>query len=664
MVQRSSDYIIRAPGRRLLLSAAVTVMCTALSLSSSAQDSFTGDTLNIPAITVTARAADRLTPFTVVKIDQELLAHYSDGDLATMLQLSGNLYVRRNGNSGLASVSIRGLSGSHTLVTWNGLPLNTPGNGYSDFTIIPLMAASSVRITSGGSDLDDVTGYIGGKVELATDPEFDSGSEASLSLGAGSYGEYNSSLSAVYGGSKFYGSLDAWGEKGLNDFRFVNSDAPGGPARERRTNASFHSAGVKGDMAWRNRQSQVSAHLWFSDSDRQLPGPVTTVQQDFGERQTDRSFRGVVKYSGESARFSAGAIAGGSRDLNRYYHMISSNNGDNSSSTLMMKIRLGYRLTEKTGLVFNAGDVLERAAALSYNGDGQRNIFSISLAAKSNPVPRLNLLLQARQMAVTGLKVSPELTAGASWLLTRSGEHLLKFSLSRNTKLPCLNDLYWIPGGNQDLLPEKSAGGEVSWSFSGTAAPGVRNTVDLSLHASRVDDLIQWIPGQTGIWHAVNLRSVSVSGLDARAGREQYLGEWKLYGWLSYALSRSVVAGSDIPNDRSVGSQLIYAPLHHANLNLMAYRGWFRAGLSAAWESRRYTTSDNSEWLPPDFMTAASAGAVIPAGSFTLKTELKVNNITGTPVESVRNYPMPLRTFNIKITLTWSDKTEENEQNP
>ncbi|MDM8002889.1 MAG: TonB-dependent receptor plug domain-containing protein [Bacteroidota bacterium] len=636
----------------------------AASHGSLAQDSFIEDTLNIPAITVTAKAADRLTPFTVVKMDQELLAQYRDGDLATMLQSASSLYVRRNGNQGLASVSIRGMSGSHTLVTWNGLPVNSPGNGYSDFTLIPMLAASSVRITSGGSDLDDINGYIGGKVELATDPVFDSGTQASLSLGAGSYSEYSSSLSATYGGTVFYGSLGAWAEKGLNDFRFLNSDAPGGPAKERRSNASFHSAGLKSDLAWRSRQSQISTHLWFNDSDRQLPGPVTTVQQDFGERQTDRSFRGVIKYSGASGKLSTGVMAGGSHDLNRYYHMVPSNNGDNSSSAMMVKVRLGYRITEKTALALNAGDVMERASALSYDSKEKRNTFSVSLAAKSNPVPRLSLLLQARQMAVTGMKVSPEITAGASWLLTRNGEHLLKASISRNTKLPCLNDLFWVPGGNPDLLPEKSAGGEVSWSFAGATTPEVRNTVDLTVHASRVDDLIQWIPGQTGLWHAVNLRSVSVSGLDARAGREQPLGEWKLKGWLTYALTRSVISGSDIPNDRSVGSQLIYAPLHHANLNLMASRGWFRAAMSAAWESRRYTTSDNSEWLPSDLMSSASAGAVFPAGPVILKTEIKVNNITGTPVESVRNYPMPLRTFNLKITLTWSDKTEENEQTP
>lgn len=664
MVQRSSAYIIRAHGRRQLLSAAMFFLCISVSRNSGAQDSFIEDTVNISAVTVTAKAAARLTPFTVVRMDPELLSQHADGDMAGLLQSSSNLYVRRNGNHGLASVSVRGMSGSHTLVTWNGLPLNTPGNGYSDFTIIPLAAASSVRITSGGSDLEDITGYIGGKVELATDPVFDSSSNAFVSLGAGSYGEFASSASVNISRPGFYSSLSGWTENGNNDFRFVNGDAPGGPASERRSNASFNSSGIMADMAYRAGLSQVSAHLWFNDSDRELPGPVTTVQQDFGERQTDRSFRGVVKYSGEIGRVTAGVTAGGSYDLNRYYHIVPANNGDNSSSTMMIRLRLGYRISEKTGLILNAGDVSERARALSYEGDEHRNIFSLSVAARSNPLPRLNLLLQVRQMAVTRVTVAPEFTAGASWLLTRSGEHLLKMSFTRNTKLPCLNDLYWIPGGNPDLKQEQSTGGEVSWSFAGITSPRIHNSLDFTFHASRVDDLIQWIPGQTGIWHAVNLRSVNVSGLEARAGREQVAGKWNLNSWFNYAFTRSVISGSDIANDRSVGSQLIYAPLHHANINIIADRGWLRAGISAAWESRRYTTSDNSEWLSPDFMTDAFAGATIPAGHIRVKTELKINNITGTSAESVRNYPMPLRTFNIKVTLSWSEKQKENEQAP
>ncbi|MCK7531004.1 MAG: TonB-dependent receptor plug domain-containing protein [Marinilabiliales bacterium] len=100
---------------------------------------------------------------------------------------------------GLASVSMRGLSGSHTLVTWNGLSVNSPGNGYSDFAIIPLLRQRSVRITSGGSDLDDIAGSIGGKVELSSEPVFGDDTDGSLTIGAGSYGEYSSSADIQVG---------------------------------------------------------------------------------------------------------------------------------------------------------------------------------------------------------------------------------------------------------------------------------------------------------------------------------------------------------------------------------------------------------------------------------------------------------------------------------
>ena len=162
MVQRSPAYIVPATVQRLPLSAVVLILFVLFSLTARAQDSFEEDTVNISAITVTAPASARLAPWSVVRVEPDLISRNNGGDVASVLQSASLLYVKRYGNHGLASVSVRGLSGSHTLVTWNGLPLNSPGNGYADFTIIPVMALSSVRITSGGADLEDITGYIGG----------------------------------------------------------------------------------------------------------------------------------------------------------------------------------------------------------------------------------------------------------------------------------------------------------------------------------------------------------------------------------------------------------------------------------------------------------------------------------------------------------------------
>jgi iron complex outermembrane receptor protein len=661
MIKRSSAYIIPASLRRLPHSALALLLLMLVPAIARAQDSFTEDTVNISAVTVTARAAARVTPYTVVTVDADLVSRRKGDDLATLLQSSSLLYVKRYGNHGLASVSVRGLSGSHTLVTWNGMPVNAPGNGYSDFTVIPVAAASSIEITAGGSDLNDLSGYLGGKVELASEPLFGSGTEASLSLSAGSYGDYGSSAVFSLGGNNLSVRAGAWAHSARNDFIFVNRDAPGGEVRLRRTNAALVSEGIAGDLFYRTGHSGISMHLWFNDAERELPGPVTTVQQDFNERQTDRSFRGVVKYSLEHGILTADVTAGGQHEANRYYHMESSYNGDNSSSAVMMKAKVALRVTQNTSLEFRAGDSYEKAFTLSYDGTESRNLLSFSVAGRSNPLPRLNLLLQARQTAVTDMKVAPEFTAGASWLMTPNGEHLLKASISRNSRLPCLNDLYWIPGGNPDLVPENAAGGEVSWSFLRVWPSGTRGNIDLTLHASHVNNLIQWLPGPSGLWQAENVRDVNIAGAEARVGRDLSFRNWIMRGVFNYSFTRSVVAATEVANDRSPGRQLVYAPLHHANLNLGATRKWFRTGLTAAWESRRYTTSDNSEWLPGYIMTDVFAGADFRTGAAGWRAEIAVNNLPGLATESVRNYPMPLRTFKIKLTLTWSEKEKKDE---
>lgn len=625
---------------------------------------FTEDTVNIPAVTVRAAAALRHSPYTVVKIDSAIMARYEGSDLGTLLQSASLLSVKRYGNSGLASVSIRGLPGSHTVVTWNGLPVNSPGNGYGDFAIIPVSAATSVKVTAGGSDLDDIAGSIGGKVELSTMPVFDAVTEGSLSLSAGSYGNWSSGATLRTGSGNLSAKLILWRGTARNDFRFINVNAPEGAEEGRRTNAGSSSGGATADFGLLLRNSMLSAHVWYNDSDRELPGPLTTVQQDFGERQKDRSLKGVVNYSIDHGSLAAEVIAGGSHDINLYFNEAPGLNGENSSGIYLIRTRISYRLNDRFELLLNAGDEHQKAQSLSFRSMIDRNIISASLAGKYSVMPQLKLLLQVRQMGVTGTRVSPEFTAGATWILPGDSDHVIKTSLSRNVKLPCLNDLYWMPGGNSTLLPETSTGGEASWSYSAMTTSGKHTTLDLTLHASRVDNLIQWLPGESGLWSAENVRSVNITGAEVRAGREVVVREFKIKGYMNYGLTRSVIAGSDIPNDRSEGSQLVYAPFHHLNLNADA--GWrlFSSGITAMAESRRYTASDNSEWLPASFIADVYLGTSVRAGVTAIRADLRISNILSSHTESVRNYPMPLRTFNLRITLTLSDKTVNHEITP
>lgn len=655
MIRRFSAYIILAPVRIMVIKSAVILLLFTVPCVASSQGMSIEDTVSISAVTVTATAPERLLPYSVSVIGRESIVNNEGRDLAELLHAASLVTVKRYGNHGLASVSVRGLPGSHTQVIWNGLPVNAASNGYSDFAIIPLDAASSVRITAGGYDLNDITGSIGGKIDLSSDLPFRKAIEGSLSLIGGSYDSYSASVVAMAGSEYFAARIGMWGARTNNDFRFVNVNAPGGETEERRTNAAAASEGLAGDLGFRSGKSTLLAHLWYNNANRELPGPVTTVQQDFNERQSDRSVRGIIRYDIDPGRLKLSVSVGGSHETNLYFNESPDLNGDNRSSLILIRSRISYRPGSRTELVLNAGNEYQSVQTLSYGETHDRNVSSASLSARYDPVPRLRLTVQVRQMVITGLIPSPEFTTGAVWKLTGNGEHLLKASISHNIKLPCLNDLYWIPGGNSSLRPEQANEGEASYSYAALTSSGLKNTVTLSLHAARVNDMIQWIPGDGGIWSARNVRSVSVGGLEGMIGTEMPLNEWDFSGFINYALTRSVIADSDIANDRSEGSQLIYAPLHHLNFNIST--GWkiLRAQLTALFESRRYTTADNSEWLPSSFLADGSIGAVMGREKTKLRIDFNVQNIFNAQVESVRNYPMPLRTYNIRMTITVSN---------
>ncbi|MFZ0473197.1 MAG: TonB-dependent receptor [Bacteroidales bacterium] len=657
MVKRSFTYIIPSVLRRSVIPAAVFALQFILLSSAAAQDMFIDDTVNISAVTVTAPAPVRHSAYSVTKIDSVTLMNYQEDDLATLLKSVSSIPVKRYGINGLASVSMRGLSGNHTLVTWNGLSVTAPGPGQIDLAIIPVFAASSVLITEGGSDLQDITGSIGGKIDLLSEPSFQGGTEGSLMLSAGSYGEYASSLILRSGNAKVSANLCLWGSKAENDFLFVSPGSSDGSEMEARTNSASSSGGVMTDIAFRFTRSALTAHFWYNDTDRELPGPVTTEQQNYGETQRDKSVRGVIKYSVSPGRVTTDITAGGSYDINLYNNEAFNMTGHNRSEIYMLKAQLGYRINDKTEIIFIAGDEYQRARALNYETSYLRNVFSSSLAGRYNPVRRLKLIVQARQTFVTGTTTIPEFTAGATYLLSENGRHVIKASMSRNSKLACLNDLYWVPGGNPELMPERATGGEAGYSFLTVARSGLRNSIDITMHTSRVNDLIQWVPGETGLWSAENVSSVNVTGIEGMAGAELPVNKGNINAYINYAFTQSVVASSDLPDDPSKGKQLIYIPLHVLNINMNGGWKFVRAGITAAYEGRRYTTSDNSEWLPESFLADGNLGAVLKINKSLITVDLKVNNIFNTSAESVQYYPMPLRTYTLKIKLTFSGRS-------
>jgi len=140
----------------------------------------------------------------------------------------------------------------------------------------------------------------------------------------------------------------------------------------------------------------------------------------------------------------------------------------------------------------------------------------------------------------------------------------IKGKLSRNYRLPTMNDRYWLPGGNINLQAESGWSEELSFVSN-------KGALEYSITGfNRVlNNFIMWgkLDGYT-YWSAHNITKVWSRGLEPRISYHFKAKDFqfKLNGGYDYVLSTNQIAIEQprIPE----GSQLFYIPVHQAFTNI------------------------------------------------------------------------------------------------
>jgi iron complex outermembrane receptor protein len=91
------------------------------------------DGLDIPDIEVVARRPMRDIGVQQTKIDSAMLHKNISLSMADILAFNSSIFVKSSGRATLSTVSFRGTSSAHTQVLWNGLRINSPMLGMTDF---------------------------------------------------------------------------------------------------------------------------------------------------------------------------------------------------------------------------------------------------------------------------------------------------------------------------------------------------------------------------------------------------------------------------------------------------------------------------------------------------------------------------------------------------
>lgn len=515
--------------------------------------------LSIPPVEITATAIRQQPAGSATqKWSPEQLAKSAAGNLAGLLSMEAGTYVKNYGPGSVATSSVRGGGAGHTLILWNGLPVLNPMLGLSDLSLLPLQAANSISFTRGGNAAMWGSGAIGGVLSLDNQADFSQRMTLESITQAGSFGHFQQQLKIDLGDEKLQSATRFSHQQADNDFYyFVASGLP----ERRQTNARFSQQLLMQDFFWKiNHRHRLALHFWGQQTARQIP--PTLVQSRSEAHQDDRSARIVLDYQYLAGKGLWNVKTGFFDERLDYFDDLILLESRNRFRTLFAEIT-GQRQWGKWHHFF-AGNThtCTRAWSAGYRENTPSEYRTALFASWKYHRKKISAQTSLRQEVADG-KFLPVLPAlGLDWQITPA--FTLKGKISRNYRLPTLNDRFWMPGGNPGLLPESG------WSQElGLAHKIERKSlkIELSLTAFNrvIDDWILWSPREgQAFWSANNITRVWSRGLEPRLSVAWIVKnvQLNLSGGYDFVRSTNQVA-VEIPR-MDKGEQLIYTPVHQA----------------------------------------------------------------------------------------------------
>ena len=618
--------------------------------------------------------------------------------IADVLTFNSPLFVKQYGRATLSTVSFRGTGPSHTQVTWNGMRINNPMLGMTDFSMIPSYFIDDASLLHGTSSVNEAGGALGGVVKLSTAPAAADGFGLQYIQGIGMYRTFDEFLRLTWGDEHWQVSTRAVYQSSRNDYKYRNRDKKENiyddemnivgsyyPV-ERNKSGAFDDVHVLQEIYYNTgRGDRFGLNAWYINSNRELPLLTTDYADDtrFENRQREHTLRSVLSWDRLRRDWKVGAKAGYIHTWMAYDYRRDPGNGIMTSMT-RSRSRIDTFYGQAAG-EYAVGDewlftadialhqhfvrsadkniVLQQGDKAIVGYDQGRVEIDAAVSAKWRPAERLGLSAVLREQ-LYGTKWATVPALFADYLLSKRGNVVAKASVSRNFRFPTLNDLYFLPGGNPDLKNETGVQYEAGLSFAVGRDAIYTLSGSASWYDQRIDDWILWLPTTKGFFSPVNIKEVHAYGVEVRADLSVMLARGlKLDLDGPFSWSPSINVGEPMsPADQSVGKQLPYEPEFSGTATgRLAWRSW---GLlwQFCYYSERYTMSSNditlTGRLTPYVMNNLSLEKGFAFRRADLSLKATINNLFNEEYLSVLSRPMPRMNceFFINVKPKWGKK--------
>lgn len=613
--------------------------------------------------------------------------------IADVLTFNSSIFVKNYGRATLSTVAFRGTSASHTQVSWNGMKINNPMLGMTDFSMIPSYFIDDASLLHGTSSVNETGGGLGGSVKLSTIPASADGFGLQYIQGVGSFKTFDEFLRLTYGNAKWQVSTRAVLSSSANDFKYRNHDKKENIYDENmniieqyypvETNKSgaFRDFHLLQEVYYNTlKGDRFGLNAWYINSNRELPLLTTDYSNDteFDNRQREQTFRGIITWDHLRSDWKLSAKGGYIYTWMAYDYKRDVGNGimadmtrsRSTINTIYGQAEGEYYIGKKW--LFTASLSAHQHFVTSKDKniirqDGDKAIvgyqkgrieLSGAISAKWKPIERMgiSLVLRDEMYGTTFTPIIPALFIDG--VICQKGNIVAKASVSRNYRFPSLNDLYFLPGGNPDLKNESGWSYDAGVSFSAGKEGVFTISGSATWFDSYIHDWIIWLPTTKGFFSPKNIKDVHAYGVEIDGKLDWiFAREWKLDIGATFSWTPSINNGEPVSiADQSVGKQLPYVPEYSSSINgRIAWRGW---AFTYKWcyYSERYTMSSNdislTGKLPTYFMSNIVLEKNLNFKWADLSLKGAVNNLFNEEYLSVLSRPMPGINFEIFIGIT------------
>lgn len=554
--------------------------------------------------------------------------------LLQQLESSTPMHLKTYSPGGNVSFSFHGFGSNHTLMLWNGFPVNSPflgqpllyGEGlmnYDKIVLLPGTLSASL--------------FPGGPGTIISAEEKKSLSKT-LMLEAGSYQTFKTFMLWGEKLKNFHFKPSISFNQSKNDFHYINNAF--GTKNEwfldRRVNADYQHVDLHIPIFYYTKNKEILSSLWWKNSDMGLPTSIKSPQIPDNERWNENSIRYVGESNFNFQHFNIKPALFFERMKVKYLNRQINLASYTETYRGTLKLDAFYRWNDKIKSALEIYDEVTHAKSNNYQQSVAENHFfikkkvQIDLSRKWKLEAWNHFIL--KQWFVPGFQIicNPALN-----LYCLAG-------IAKNIHRPTLNDRYWYPGGKPDLKDEEV------WTanFHGQYWLSL-NSVTITYNSSwfyyQARNWIMWLPDSaSSLWKPQNILEVSGKGTD------QSVDFFFNAGQCTFKIT-ALVTSQWVFSEKK---ELLYTP---------RFRGAFSAELnvknfitlfwSTIYTGKRFTNFDNTRYMPYYVVHDARLSLNFKKiKSFLPATHFICHNILNVNYQSIAWYPMPRRQFQIQMT--------------